>query len=77
MRVGADEADATLSNALSEHSQFGLKATEAIEQVKQVCAVVSGWQAHFASCHVSQGDIDSLAEQIDRPFLRDQRAAYR
>ena len=77
MRVGAHEADATLSNALSEHSQFGLKAAEAIEHVKQVCTVVSGWQAHFANCHVSQADIDSLAEQIDRPFLRDQRAAYR
>lgn len=77
MRVGADEADATLSNALSEHSQFGLKAAEAIEQVRQVCAVVSGWQAHFVSCDVSSTDIDSLAEQIDRPFMLDQRGTYR
>lgn len=77
MRVGADEADATLSNALSEHSQFGLKAAEAIEQVRRVCEVVSGWQAHFVSRDVSSTDIDSLAEQIDRPFMLDQRGACR
>jgi len=39
--------------------------------------VVSGWQAHFVSCDVSSTDIDSLAEQIDRPFMLDQRGACR
>jgi serine/threonine-protein kinase HipA len=34
---------------------------------------VQGWKAHFAACGVTGRDIDSLAEQIDRPFLRDQR----
>ena len=26
---------------------------------------------------VSRGDVESYAEQIDRPFLRDQRVAFR
>jgi len=34
---------------------------------------VDGWKQHFAACGVTRGDIDLYAEQIDRPFLRDQR----
>lgn len=74
MRVGDMAADATLENALSACGQFGLKQAEALVQVKRVCHVVAGWQAHFAQAGVSAADIDSLAAQIDRPFLRDQRA---
>jgi serine/threonine-protein kinase HipA len=42
-------------------------------EVRRVCAVVQHWQAHFDSMGVSRRDIESLAEQIDRPFLRQQR----
>ena len=76
MRVGAAGADATLDNALSQCAQFGLKRPEAVAQLRQVCAVVQGWQAHFASVGVTAADIESLAGQIDRPFLRDQRLAF-
>lgn len=73
MRVGVKAADSTLENALSECSQFGLKKPQATEQVRAVCAVVSRWKEHFAQSGVLAGDIESLAHQIDRPFLRDQR----
>ena len=73
MRVGAQAADATLANALSECSQFGLKAAQAQAQIKRVCDVVTGWKTHFAQTGVTTRDIDSLAAQIDRPFLREQR----
>jgi serine/threonine-protein kinase HipA len=73
MRVGADQADATLHNALSEHRLFGLKPAEARAAVQQVAHVVNGWKAHFVRAGVSQQDIDALARQIDRPFLLDQR----
>lgn len=72
MRVGADAADSTLENALSECDQFGFKKKEAVEQVRAVCSVVSGWKEHFARAGVAARDIKSLSEQIDRPFLRDQ-----
>ncbi len=75
MRVGAQAADATLDNALSECAQFGLKRAEAQEQVRAVCAVVDGWQDHFERGGVRPGDIQSLAQQIDRAFLLDQRRA--
>jgi serine/threonine-protein kinase HipA len=39
-----------------------------------VAAAVDRWQAHFAECGVGQRDIALYAEQIDRPFLRTQRA---
>ena len=73
MRVGANGADSTLENALSEREQFGLKKAEAADQVKTVCAVVAHWKEHFARAGVLAGDIDSLSGQIDRPFLRQQR----
>jgi serine/threonine-protein kinase HipA len=76
MRVGVDESDATLDNALSMSALFALRPDEARAAVREVCLVVQSWQAHFASCGVSATDIALLSEQIDRPFLRDQRAAY-
>jgi serine/threonine-protein kinase HipA len=75
MRVGDDEADATLSNALSMCAMFGLRRDAAQREVRRVCKVAHAWKDHFAACGVSAGDIGALAEQIDRPFLRDQRTA--
>lgn len=76
MQVGSAAADATLDNALSECRQFGLKKDQATAQVRQVCAAVAGWQAHFARAGVKAVDIESLAQQIERPFLRDQRRDF-
>jgi serine/threonine-protein kinase HipA len=76
MRVGADGTDATIKNAMSECGQFGLKKSEAADQVKKVCAVVATWKEHFAQAGVLAKDIESLSRQIDRPFLRDQRQAW-
>lgn len=69
MRVGAQAADSTLANALSEGTQFGLKTPEAREQVQAVCKVVDGWQAHFARVGVQARDVESLAGQVDRGFF--------
>ncbi len=77
MRVGSAAADSTLDNALSECSLFGRKKTEAYEHVKMVAKVVAGWKRHFAASKVSEADIASLAGRIDRPFLLDQREAFR
>ncbi len=76
MRVGTDMADSTIANALSEHTQFGLKLAEAESQVRQVVAVVADWKRHFAAVGVRAADVESLAQQVDRPFLADQRRAW-
>ena len=76
MRVGRDEADSSIDNALSMCAMFALKKNEAAEQVRRVARVVDGWQAHYASCGVSERDVALYAEQIDRDFLRLQRQAY-
>jgi len=73
MRVGEQAADSTLSNALSMSAMFALKHGEAMSEVREVAQVVSGWKAHFAACGVGPADIELYAEQIDRPFLREQR----
>ena len=73
MRVGRDGADATLENALSEHRSFALTSAQAQGVAADVAQVVAGWRAHFKEAGVSPRDIDLLAEQIDRPFLREQR----
>jgi serine/threonine-protein kinase HipA len=76
MLVGRDGADSTLVNALSQCQQFGLKPADARAEVRTVAKVVSTWKKHFAAMGVLAGDIDLLAEQIDRPFLREQREEF-
>lgn len=77
MRVGADGTDATLDNALSECRQFGLERAAAIDEVRRVCDVVAGWQAHFRRAGVGERDVAELARHIDRPALKAQREAFR
>jgi len=76
MRVGLQEADATLDNAMSMCTLFALKKDEAAAEARRVCRVVAGWQAHFAAAGVGARDIDLLAAQVDRPFLRSQREGF-
>jgi len=73
MRVGEQAADSTLANALSMSALFALNREEARREVRAVAQVVSGWKEHFAGCGVTPADISLYAEQIDRPFLREQR----
>ncbi len=77
MRVGRQDADSTLENALSMAALFSLKSDEAAAEVRMIAAVTSGWKEHFRACGVTVADIDQYAEQIDRPFLRQQRDAQR
>lgn len=77
LRVGEQEADSTLDNALSEISMFALTRAEAMKEIRSVVRVVDSWKQHFKDCGVTRGDIESHAEQIDRPFLLDQRQQFR
>jgi serine/threonine-protein kinase HipA len=77
MRVGEQEADSTLDNALSMSAMFALKRADALKEVRAVVRVVDGWKQHFKAAGVTRGDIESYAEQIDRPFLVEQRAEHR
>ncbi|MGH8554488.1 MAG: type II toxin-antitoxin system HipA family toxin [Gammaproteobacteria bacterium] len=73
MRVGEEEADSTLSNALSMSRMFSLEKDAAVKEAKAVARVVDRWKEHFHGIGVTPGDIELHVEQIDRPFLRDQR----
>ncbi len=77
MRVGAHQADSTLENAMSMSVLFALKKDQAAREVERVALVVARWKKHFARAGVRPRDLDMLAEQIDRPFLADQRRAFR
>jgi serine/threonine-protein kinase HipA len=76
MRVGEQEADSTIANALSMVQLFELSEKEAAAQVRRVARVVAGWRQHFTSCGVTPRDVELLAEQIERPFLAGQRREY-
>jgi serine/threonine-protein kinase HipA len=76
MRVGEQEGDSTLANALSMSLMFALEKDAAVRQVRAVARIVGGWKEHFKRCGVTSGDMDQYAEQIDRPFLRDQRGEF-
>jgi serine/threonine-protein kinase HipA len=73
IRVGEQEADSTVANALSLSPMYALTKNEAVKEAQAVAQVIDGWQQHFMECGVTRGDIELYAEQIDRPFLRDQR----
>jgi serine/threonine-protein kinase HipA len=77
MRVGDEEADSTLNNALSMSRLFALDRNAALKEVRAVVRVVDTWKEHFKMHGVTRGDIELYAEQIDRPFLSDQRAELR
>ena len=76
MRVGENQADSTLDNAMSMCTLFALRKDQAAKEVRKVCRVVAGWRKHFSACGVGRRDIALLAEQIDRPFLRGQRDGF-
>jgi serine/threonine-protein kinase HipA len=76
MRVGDAEADSTIDNALSQSRLFALDAKQAVKEVRAVARIVDAWQVHFKSTGVSRHDIELYAQQIDRPFLKDQRQQY-
>lgn len=73
MRVGADESDSTIVNALSQCSMFSLTKKNALEEISKVVRVIDSWKTHFSACGVVASDIELCSEQIDRPFLRQQR----
>jgi serine/threonine-protein kinase HipA len=76
MRIGLDGADSTLDNALSMANQFALKKDQAVAEVRAVAGVVGNWKKHFAASGVRSRDIESYEQQIDRPFLLEQRKNY-
>lgn len=75
-RVGTHAGDSTLENAMSMCNLFSLKKDEAAREVRRVAKVVGRWKQHFAGQGVGKRDLEQLAEQIDRPFLRDQRETF-
>ena len=76
MRIGEQEADSTIDNALSMARLFSLDSNQAVKEVRAVARVVEKWQEHFRSEGVSKRDIAMYAEQIDREFLVEQRREY-
>src|SRR5580700_5415498 len=66
MRVGEQEADSTIANALSMSPLYGLAKDDAVREVRAVAQVVDGWKQHFTASGVTSGDVDLYAEQIDR-----------
>ena len=60
-------------NILIDNTDDHEKNDEAVSEARGVAQVVSGWREHFAASGVAPGDIELYAEQIDRPFLREQR----
>jgi serine/threonine-protein kinase HipA len=76
LKVGARGFESTLENALSEARLFGLTPKEASRELRRVASVVDE-RPHFQACGVTRADLELLTEQLDRPFLAEQRRAAR
>ncbi|CAN7782920.1 HipA domain-containing protein [Variovorax sp. LjRoot175] len=74
--VGRNGADATIENALSSVSAFGLKLADAKAIVKEISNVVDDWHRHFQACAVSAADLEILAQYLDNDRLGAQRREY-
>ena len=74
MEVGVEGSASTLVNAASRAAAYGLRKEEVKAEIRKVAQVVGDWQAHFSRAGVQAATIRSLAAQIDRPFLAQQRA---
>ena len=73
MTVGNMGTVSSVENALSMSRSYGLDRASALVEAAHVAKVVNDWQVHFAESAVDSNTIESLAAQIDRPFLLDQR----
>ena len=74
--VGTDQRDSTLANAMSQCALFGYTPAQAATEVVRVIEVVDGWREHFATCGVTESDLESLAERIDGDPLLTQRRHF-
>ncbi len=76
LRVGKREAESSIENALSEVQAFGMKKDSAVEVIRHVVAAVDWWKESFRALGVKERDLDLMAQYIDGPFLRAQRAEF-
>jgi len=74
--VGAQGAESTLENALSELSEFGIKRPRAVELIQAVARAVDEWSRHFVQRGVCQADMAQLSGSIDRDALKFQRREF-
>ena len=76
MVVGNRGAESSIDNAMSMCSAYWLSPKEAAAQAATVVAVVNGWRAHFTQCGVPAELVGQYADQIDRPYLLEQRRRF-
>ena len=73
MRVGLQGNEASIANALSEASAFGLSQSSARQTVADIATQVAQWKTVFQSMGVRDADMDVLAQYLDGEKLRGQR----
>ncbi|MCY1556043.1 hypothetical protein D9M68_927520 [compost metagenome] len=75
--IADDVVAPDLEAALSVHRDFGLQEEAARAIVSEVVQGVDSWRRHFSALGVTAGDLEALAEFIDRPDLLAQREQHR
>ena len=73
MRVGQQGHDASLANALSEASAFGLSAVSARSMAAHTAQQVAQWKPVFQGMGVCAADLEILAQYLDGAHLTAQR----
>lgn len=77
IEVGERGTEASLDNALTRASAYGLRKDAARAIAADVARVVDGWQDHFRALGVRDADVAVLAQYIDGASLRSQRRDIR
>ena len=74
--IGENSSEASLREAMSVCSQFGLTPGNAAQAVVKIIRTVSAWNTHFRACGVTRRDIAELESVIDRDDLVQQRMRF-
>jgi serine/threonine-protein kinase HipA len=77
LRVGKAGAESCIENALSDAQAFGMKKDSAVELVRQVVTAVDRWTQSFRALGVRERDLEMMAQYVDGPLLKTQRAGFR
>jgi serine/threonine-protein kinase HipA len=75
-RCGAQGAEASLANAMSECEAFGLTPQAAAVEVARLIGVVDGWEEHFRSAGVADADMQTLKAWVDADAKRSERRGF-
>ena len=72
--ITEDQEEPTIASALAAAPRFGLKATEAKKNLREVFTAVSGWRKTGRQLHLKASILDNYATAFEHPLINETRS---